>query len=119
MAGPLRAHHAARRLSSSQRRAERFAYISKLEEHGDLEEDDGSVDIEGQDGLGEQDALERQERALHAVALDSLQDVLFREAEWARALAGRCAGDAEMGKDDANEEDFAPAPEMLDPFLVT
>ena len=77
-------HHAARRLSSSQRRAERFAYISKLEEHGDLEEDDGSVDIEGhdvQDGLGEQDALERQERALHAVALDSLQDVLFREAE--------------------------------------
>ena len=85
-------HHAARRLSSSQRRAERFAYISKLEEHGDLEEDDGSVDIEGhdvQDGLGEQDALERQERALHAVALDSLQDVLFREAEWARVLAGR------------------------------
>ena len=51
-------HHAARRLSSSQRRAEHFAYISKLEEHGDLEEDDGSVDIEGhdvQDGLGEQD----------------------------------------------------------------
>ena len=27
-------------------------------------------------------------------------------------------GDAEMGKDDADEEEFAPAPETLDPFLV-
>ena len=27
-------------------------------------------------------------------------------------------GDAEMGKDDADEEEFAPVPETLDPFLV-
>lgn len=88
-----RLHQAARRLSSSQRPAERFAYMSSAPDDEDLADGEaGAVDIEGdnpRDNLEHEDALERMECAQHPMSGDSLQEVLFREEEWLACLAGR------------------------------
>ncbi|CAK9076536.1 Transketolase [Durusdinium trenchii] len=94
----FRLHHEARQLSSSQRRAERFAYMTKEEEGEDVEEcwiqhdDVGPVDIEGSDvenDLEREDAIERMDCAEHPVSREALKEVLFREKDWKRCLAGR------------------------------
>ncbi|CAK9081626.1 unnamed protein product [Durusdinium trenchii] len=87
-----RLHQAARRLSSSQRRAERFAYMSNVDmEEADPEEDEtGAVDIEGEDAdddMQHADALERMECAPHPIHKDSLADALFRDREWYAVMA--------------------------------
>ena len=81
-------HHAARRLSSSRRRAERFALMTKIEED-DLEDDTAPPDIEGddvEDDLRQQEELERLERAQWTLEPHSLQQALFREEEWEKIL---------------------------------
>ncbi|CAK9096081.1 Transketolase, partial [Durusdinium trenchii] len=86
----FRLHHEARQLSSSQRRAERFAYMTKEEEGED--DDVGPVDIEGSDvenDLEHEDAIERMDCAEHPVSREALKEVLFREKDWKRCLAGR------------------------------
>ena len=81
-------HHAARRISSSRRRAERFALMTKVEDD-DLEDDAAPPDIEGdevEDDLRQQDELERMERAQYTLDKDALQEALFREQDWMRVL---------------------------------
>ncbi|CAE7487143.1 tkt, partial [Symbiodinium necroappetens] len=89
----LSLHHSARQTSSSQRRADRFAYVSKADEDGE-EDDAGPVDIEGDgvpDDLEHQDAIERTECAEYAVSMDALAEVLFRDKEWKSAMSGRAS----------------------------
>ena len=81
-------HHAARRISSSRRRAERFALMTKVEDD-DLEDDAAPPDIEGDevdDDLRQLDELERMERAQYTLDKDALQEALFREQDWMRVL---------------------------------
>lgn len=82
-------HHAARRLSSSRRRAERFALMTKLEDD-DIEDDCAPPDIEGdevEDDLRRQDELERLERAQYIVDHEALHEAMFREQDWMRVLS--------------------------------
>ena len=81
-------HHAARRLSSSRRRAERFALMTKLEDD-DIEDDAAPPDIEGdevEDDVRQQDELERLERAQYVMDQDALHEAMFREQDWMRVL---------------------------------
>lgn len=56
------------------------------------EDDVGPVDIEGSDvenDLEHEDAIERMDCAEHPVSREALKEVLFREKDWKRCLAGR------------------------------
>ena len=84
-------HHSARRTSSSRRKAERFALMTKIEED-DLEDDVNPVDIEGDDvveDMKEQDALERLERAQYTLDLEALHEAMFREQEWLQCIGNK------------------------------
>lgn len=81
-------HHAARRISSRRRRAERFALMTKVEDD-DLEDDAAPPDIERdevEDDLRQQDELERMERAQYTLDKNALHEAMFREQDWMRVL---------------------------------
>eukprot|EP00438_Fugacium_kawagutii_P017947 Skav211370 [mRNA] locus=scaffold595:25004:28193:- [translate_table: standard] len=87
-------HHAARRLSSSRRRAERFALMTSLDNVEDLEDDSAPPLIEGDDvddDLRLHEELENLERAQWPVGGETLHQAMFREQEWMRVLGNRKA----------------------------
>ncbi|CAE7222568.1 hypothetical protein AK812_SmicGene41034 [Symbiodinium microadriaticum] len=88
-------YHEARGGSSAQRRAERFKYMGGASGDDSEEEAgsgaDGPVDILGDDVPGEEEEdayvyAERMEQPQYPVSLQSLDEVLFREQDWKKAL---------------------------------